>query len=96
MFGVSHMKVEKESGSNLDHINPLWAAPEVLKGHPYTTVSDVYAMGVMLWEIVTREDPYEEVVSSVEGRLTGLAFLKAAKERVLADERPKLPKDTST
>ena len=95
MFGLTTFVVVKGGGSNLDHINPLWAAPEVLQGYPYTALSDVYAMGVMLWELVTREDPYDEVVTRAEGgRVDGPAFMEYAKERILAGDRPVFPEDT--
>lgn len=36
---------------------PLYLAPEVLQGHPATARSDVYALGVLLYHLVTREFP---------------------------------------
>src|SRR3990167_5570945 len=91
------MKVLKGGGSSLDNINPLWAAPEVLRGDAYTTLSDVYAMGVMMWELLTREDPYDEVVTRTEGcRVDGTAFMECAKRRILAGDRPVFPADTPT
>jgi len=38
--------------------NPTWLAPEVLRGNPYTEKSDVYAFGVMLWELVSGKRPF--------------------------------------
>lgn len=35
-----------------------WMAPEVLNGGAATTKSDVYAFGITLWEIFSRQDPY--------------------------------------
>ncbi len=39
--------------------SPYWLAPEVLLGSNTTAESDVYAFGVLLYEIFTREDPYD-------------------------------------
>jgi hypothetical protein len=32
-----------------------YLAPEVSSGKPYTEVADIYAVGIIYWEIVTRE-----------------------------------------
>ncbi|GAM20898.1 hypothetical protein SAMD00019534_040730 [Acytostelium subglobosum LB1] len=39
---------------------PLWLAPEVMASMPYSEPSDVYAFGIMLWELYTRAHPYDE------------------------------------
>ncbi len=39
---------------------PTWLAPEVLSELPYTEKSDVYAFGVILWELYTGEHPFLE------------------------------------
>ena len=45
------------------HINccvplPEWTAPEVLRSQSYNEKSDVYSMGVILWELLTNEEPW--------------------------------------
>jgi len=35
-----------------------WTAPEVFKGFPYSTSSDVYSFGIVLWELVTKRVPW--------------------------------------
>jgi len=37
---------------------PSWAAPEVLRNEVYTEKVDVYSYGVVLWEMVSRQDPF--------------------------------------
>ena len=37
----------------------LWMAPEVIKTQKYTTKSDVYSYGIIMWEVCTREMPYD-------------------------------------
>ncbi|KAJ4455679.1 putative serine/threonineprotein kinase/receptor [Paratrimastix pyriformis] len=38
-----------------------WSAPEVLRGEPSWLPSDVYSFGVVLWELVTRQTPWEGI-----------------------------------
>jgi len=37
---------------------PSWTAPEILRNEMYTAKADVYSFGIVLWECMTREDPY--------------------------------------
>lgn len=37
-----------------------YMAPEVLSAEEYTNKADVYSYGVLLWEIISREEPYGE------------------------------------
>ena len=39
---------------------PMWMAPEIIQGKQYTQKADVYAFGIILWEILTRLEPYED------------------------------------
>ena len=39
---------------------PMWMAPEIIQGRQYTQKADVYAFGIILWEILTRLEPYED------------------------------------
>ena len=46
-------KTMKRYGGSL-----LWAAPELFLGKPITKCSDIYAFGIVLWELATSELPY--------------------------------------
>ena len=53
-FGLSTKKKNQITGT------PYWLAPEYLRGQTqYTTMCDVYSIGIILYEIYAREDPYK-------------------------------------
>ncbi|KAL0044703.1 hypothetical protein WJX82_006155 [Trebouxia sp. C0006] len=37
---------------------PYWKAPELLKHGPHTMATDIYAFGMLLYEVLFRRDPY--------------------------------------
>eukprot|EP01088_Endostelium_zonatum_P015849 TRINITY_DN4053_c0_g1_i1.p1 TRINITY_DN4053_c0_g1~~TRINITY_DN4053_c0_g1_i1.p1 ORF type:complete len:1808 (-),score=396.61 TRINITY_DN4053_c0_g1_i1:28-5451(-) len=60
--------------------NPVWLAPEVIRKDSYDEKVDVYAFGVMLWELVSRQDFLGEI-----------SFLSAIEDAVLNNTRPPIP-----
>jgi len=42
-----------------------WMAPEVLFGQPYSFSADVYSFAIVLWELLTLREPYEDVTIQV-------------------------------
>jgi serine/threonine protein kinase len=63
-FGVARLVAEQvEHGRTVGvlpaPLTPNYASPEQLRGTSITTASDVYALGVLLYEIVVGRRPYE-------------------------------------
>uniref|UniRef100_A0A182LTQ6 Mitogen-activated protein kinase kinase kinase 7 n=1 Tax=Anopheles culicifacies TaxID=139723 RepID=A0A182LTQ6_9DIPT len=41
-----------------------WMAPEVFEGSTYTEKCDVFSWGIILWEVIAREQPFKHIDSS--------------------------------
>lgn len=41
-----------------------WMAPEVFEGSNYTEKCDVFSWGIILWEVLAREQPFKEIETS--------------------------------
>ena len=39
-------------------MTPDYASPEQVKGEPITTASDIYSLGVLLYQLLTGHSPY--------------------------------------
>ncbi|RHZ48712.1 hypothetical protein Glove_543g21 [Diversispora epigaea] len=46
--------------SNSVYGNLPYIAPEVICGEIYTTKSDIYSLGIIMWEVITGESPYDD------------------------------------
>lgn len=70
------------TGSMLRMMTPDYASPEQVRGRDVTTVSDVYSLGVLLYELVTGHRPYN---------FAGRAIHEVS--RVVCEEMPRPPSD---
>lgn len=79
-FGLSRLKAQARSMTgNCGTVQ--WMAPEVLAGTSYDEKADVFSYGIILWELLSRECPYE-----------GMTAIQCALAVLNRDKRPEIPK----
>ena len=57
-FNLSKIMEDSTRSTSLQAMNPRWLAPEVLNGGVASLQSDVFAFGVVLWELLTFQLPW--------------------------------------
>eukprot|EP01125_Pyxidicula_operculata_P003837 TRINITY_DN1526_c0_g2_i6.p1 TRINITY_DN1526_c0_g2~~TRINITY_DN1526_c0_g2_i6.p1 ORF type:complete len:1660 (-),score=387.66 TRINITY_DN1526_c0_g2_i6:980-5959(-) len=65
-----------------DVANPTWLAPEILKVEPNGKPADVYAFGIIMWEVLTQQQPFGNY-----------EFVTEQERAIKEGERPPLPPD---
>jgi len=64
-FGLSRVSDTgdtKKSNQTKSDTGPLkWMAPESIRYKEYSQASDIWSFGVVIWEIVSRSDPYPDL-----------------------------------
>ena len=78
-FGLSRLKAQERSMTgNCGTVQ--WMAPEILANQPYAEPADVFSFGVILWELLTKECPYD-----------GMKPIPCAMAVLNKDARPEIP-----
>jgi serine/threonine protein kinase len=60
-FNLSRLSEAPSVASSVNANNPRWQAPEVIHSRDFSTNGDVYAFGLILWELATWELPFEQM-----------------------------------
>jgi eukaryotic-like serine/threonine-protein kinase len=82
-FGIAKLIDGQSPGPTLSGMGPLtpeYASPEQVRGDPIGTASDIYALGVLLYELVTGKRPYT-ISSTAPGDI----------QRAVCDTEPERP-----
>lgn len=80
-----HPQTNPLTQTGLLPLTPAYASPEQVRGEPMTTASDIYQLGVVLYELLTGYRPY-----NVKGRRPSEI------ERIICEEEPTRPSTAVT
>ena len=58
-FGVAHLQSNKMTQTGFIVGTPHYMAPEYISGQPISTASDIFSMGVVLYEVLTGQRPFD-------------------------------------
>jgi eukaryotic-like serine/threonine-protein kinase len=90
-FGISRM-LDAEGGESeladkdqVTALTPAYASPEQLRGDALTTASDIYSLGVLLYEIICGRRPYEPERGNPMGILAKIAAGNMASPSNISD-----------
>ncbi len=74
-----HTQEAEQTRTELRMMTPEYASPEQVRGEPLTTASDIYSLGVLLYELLAGEKPY---------KLTGRTMHEIERAVCLVDPAP--------
>jgi serine/threonine protein kinase len=72
-------------------LTPGYASPEQIRGEPVTTASDVYSLGVVLYELLTARSPYAATTAAPQELLRQICEIEPEKPSAATDKRSRDP-----
>jgi non-specific serine/threonine protein kinase/serine/threonine-protein kinase len=99
-FGIAKLLDPTESGeanvtaTMLRVMTPEYASPEQIKSEPITTASDVYSLGVLLYQLLTGHSPYKLKRRTTDEITKAVCEQEPTKPSSVASEAPPLPEIT--
>ena len=71
-FGLARVMGSTASIAVSKVTNPRWSAPEVIRNSTLSKSADVFSYGVVMWEMLTWQQPYEDMLSVQVGKGRGV------------------------
>ena len=91
-FGIAKL-IDSEAGleqtatANV-FLTPMYASPEILRGQPATVASDIYSLGVVLYELLAGRRPFDASKLSPAGLMEAVTQKDALRPSLAAASEP--------